>query len=104
MDRLFTSESASKCTTIVWLGLISLSRMLLFPLLLLQVLGGVSEEQAAEAAHQRSKEKGEDMDEDEGVVEEGEDGDGDADDGVEAMDEDDQQEVRFRNLGLLRAT
>lgn len=58
----------------------------------LQVLGGVSEEQAAEAAHQQSeKEKGEDMDEETGLAEKGEGDEGDAEDGVEAMDEDEPQ-------------
>ncbi|CAN0215722.1 unnamed protein product [Scytosiphon promiscuus] len=69
-------------------------RVFFAPLFLLrQVLGGVSEEQAAEAAHQESERENENgLDENKDVVEEG-DGDDDAEDGVQAMDEDDQQEV-----------
>ncbi|CAB1097864.1 unnamed protein product [Ectocarpus sp. CCAP 1310/34] len=64
-----------------------------------QVLGGVSEEQAAEAAHEQSKaqDDGGDGDEDkdkENVVEDGDVGDADAHDGVDAMDQDHEQDVR----------
>lgn len=58
---------------------------------MLQVLGGVSEEQAAEAPHQKS-EDAEDEKEKE-VVEEGDGEAAGAEDGVEAMDEDDIEQV-----------
>ncbi|CAM9165037.1 unnamed protein product [Ectocarpus sp. 4 AP-2014] len=62
-----------------------------------QVLGGVSEEQAAEAAHEQSKAKDDGGDDDEdkegNVVEDGDGGDADANDGVEAMDQDREQDV-----------
>lgn len=54
----------------------------------MQVLGGVSEEQAAEAAHQQS-ENAEDGVEAKEVVEEGE-GDGEAEEGVDEMEEEQQ--------------
>lgn len=58
----------------------------------------MSEEQAAEAAHQQSQKEEEDG-EDKEVVEDGEadDGDGEAEDGVEAMD-DDEEEVQDKKI------
>ncbi|CAN0109706.1 unnamed protein product [Ectocarpus sp. 6 AP-2014] len=62
-----------------------------------QVLGGVSEEQAAEAAHEEQAkaqdERDGDDDEEGDVVEHGDGNNADANDGVEAMDQGHEQEV-----------
>lgn len=63
------------------------------------MLGGVSEEQAAEAAHEEQSKAQEDRDDEEegmegNVVEDEDGGDAYANDGVDAMDEDDEQGVR----------
>lgn len=89
----FNILAHSYCTVILYVSL-----CLCWGLRVLwQVLGGVSEEQAAEAAHQKSENAEDDVEEKEAV----EDGDGETDgggdeDGVEAMEEDDEPQVTFR--------
>lgn len=58
------------------------------------MLGGVSEEQAAEAAHQQAENADDNDDDEKEVVEDGDgDGEDEAADGVDAMEDDDEQQV-----------